>query len=324
VPSGDVRRVASAVRRRSAVACWIAAVALLVAACTSPDGGGARPGSGNAHTPLASPGDGGSPEPTRDEPQPGSVTVAAAGDISENELGDQKATSDLILDEDPDRVLVLGDSQYEKGSLDDFADYYDPTWGRFKDQTSPAPGNHDKYGSSGYEEYFDPPGAWYSFDLGRWHFVSLDSNRPEHNSQLNFLERDLEDDDHLCELAFWHHARWSSGSDHGNTGSAQALWERAVEAGVDLVLTAHEHVYERFDRLDEDGQPAPDGTYQIIVGTGGGEQHDDFFDEPLAGSRARIEQTFGVLFLELNRTSFAGEYKTVDGRVLDRFEGDCR
>ncbi|MFN2488524.1 MAG: metallophosphoesterase [Actinomycetota bacterium] len=252
------------------------------------------------------------------------MTIAAAGDISESEPGGQKATSDLILDEDPDRVLVLGDSQYPAGSLNTLEDYYDPTWGRFKDKTDPAPGNHDKYGSSGYEEYFDPPGPWYSFDLGKWHLVSLDSNHPGHGAQLSFLERDLDTDDHLCDLAYWHHPRWSSGSDHGNITSAQSLWERAVDADVDLVLAAHDHVYERFDRLDEDGRPASDGTYEIVVGTGGAEQHDDFFAEPLTGSRVRLDQLHGVLFLRLRKTSFSGVYRSADGGVLDRFSAECR
>jgi hypothetical protein len=264
-------------------------------------------------------------EPDEGEPRgPKTVTVAAAGDISETEIGDQKATSDLVLGEEPDHVLVLGDAQYEEGSLEDFQDYYDPTWGRFEEKTFAAPGNHDVHDESGYDEYFDLPEAWYSVDVGRWHLISLDSNRPEHRSQINFLERDLAQDGRLCQLAFWHHPRWSSGSDHGSDDSIQPLWERVVAADVDLVLVGHEHVYERFDALDEAGRPAPDGTPQITVGTGGAEQHDDFFDAALPGSTKRIAQTHGVLFLELKRSSFAGEYRNVAGKVLDRFEDQCR
>jgi hypothetical protein len=251
------------------------------------------------------------------------VTIAAAGDISETGIGDQAGTSDLVVDADPDRVLVLGDAQYEDGSLSDFNDYYDPTWGRFKSKSSAAPGNHDEYGSSGYDEYFQPPGPWYSFDLGNWHVVSLDSNRPAHQAQLSFMERDLAADDHLCEIAFWHHPRWSSGSDHGSTSSVDPLWERAVRMGVDIVLAAHDHLYERFARLDVEGNPAPKGTLEIIVGTGGAEQHDDFFAEPLEGSRVRIDQTHGVALLTLREKSFSGGFMRTDGRVLDRFSGAC-
>src|SRR5918997_1285175 len=89
---------------------------------------------------------------------------------------------------------------------------------------------------------------------------------------------------------------WYSGSDHGSDDDIQPLWERVVAADFDLVLVSHEHTYERFEPLNAAGQPAPDGTYQIIVGTGGAEQHDDFFDDPLPGSRMRQEQTHGVLF----------------------------
>jgi hypothetical protein len=311
--------------RRCRPACLIAGLVLLLSACTSQgDGQGAPPDNDNSRTPLRR--NQRTPTPDRDRGgKPArSVTIAAAGDISESELTDQRATSDLVLDEDPDRVLVLGDSQYPNGSPEDFDDYYDPTWGRLKDQTSPAPGNHDKYDSSGYADYFDPPGPWYSFDLGRWHLVSLDSNRPTEDAQLSFLEQDLARDDHVCDLAYWHHPRWSSGSDHGSISSSRSLWERAVAADVDIVLAAHDHLYERFARLDENGQPAPDGTYQLVVGTGGAEQHDDFFAEPLAGSRARLDQIFGVLFLELRKASFSGEFRTVDGEVLDRFRGGCR
>jgi hypothetical protein len=250
--------------------------------------------------------------------------VAAAGDISEAELGDQADTSDLVVEADPDRVLVLGDSQYPDGSSEGFSDYYDRTWGRFEGRTLTAPGNHDKYGPSDYEEYFDPPGPWYSVDAGNWHLVSLDSNQADDEDQHEFLDQDLTNDGHRCELAFWHHARWSSGSDHGSSDAVQPLWKRAVDEGVDLVLTAHDHIYERFARLDRDGRPAADGTVQIVVGTGGAEQHDDFFEDPVTGSKVRIDQEHGVLFLALEESSYSGEYRTVDGRIRDRFDHDCR
>jgi hypothetical protein len=319
------------VRPRRHLRCCIICMALLICACTSPDNGrGASPEPGGNAAPENSP----KPSPDADRTKgpdarkgpstAGTVTVAAAGDISESELGDQRATSDLVLEEKPDRVLVLGDSQYPNGSPEDYSNYYDATWGRFEERTSPAPGNHDQYGSSGYEEYFGPPGPWYSFDLGNWHLVSLDSNHADDEEQHSFMDDDLESDDHLCDLAYWHHPRWSSGSDHGSIGSSQPLWKRAVDSGVDIVLAAHDHVYERFDRLDREGRPAPDGTLQIVVGTGGAEQHDDFFADPVTGSNTRLDQVHGVLFLKLKESSFSGEYTTVDGEVLDRFEDDCR
>jgi len=308
-------------------------MALLLGACTSPERDGTPGRQERAGEPT-------SPEPTpaespaespREQPDPSAtparsrtVTVAAAGDISEAELGDQADTSDLIVEADPDRVLVLGDSQYPDGSAAEFSDYYDRTWGRFEARTLAAPGNHDEYGSSDYEEYFDPPGQWYSVDAGNWHLVSLDSNQADDEEQHEFLDQDLERDDHRCELAFWHHARWSSGSDHGSSDAVQPLWKRAVDSGVDLVLTAHDHIYERFGRLDRDGRPDANGTVQIVVGTGGAEQHDDFFDDPVTGSKVRIDQEFGVLFLTLEETSYSGEFRTVDGRVRDRFGRECR
>jgi acid phosphatase type 7 len=306
---------------------------LLGGACTSPerDGtAGRQEGEAEPTSPEPSPKESPAespreqPDTSGGPPRVRTTTVAAAGDISEAELGDQADTSDLIVEADPDRVLVLGDSQYPDGSAEDFSDYYDRTWGRFESRTLAAPGNHDKYGSSDYEEYFDPPGPWYSVDVGNWHLVSLDSNQADDEDQHEFLDQDLARDDHRCELAFWHHARWSSGSDHGSSDAVQPLWKRAVDSGVDLVLTSHDHTYERFGRLDRDGRPDADGTVQIVVGTGGAEQHDDFFDDPVTGSKVRIDQEFGVLFLALKKSSYSGEFRTVDGRVGDRFGRECR
>lgn len=310
-------------------------VALLLGACTSPEPNETSPRREGAEQPTSpEPSPAKSPAkspaeepdtPTPEEPDAGrTITVAAAGDISEAELGDQADTSDLIVEAGPDRVLVLGDSQYPAGSAKGFSDYYDRTWGRFEARTLAAPGNHDKYGPSDYEEYFDPPGPWYSVDVGDWHLVSLDSNQADDEDQHEFLDHDLATDGHECELVFWHHARWSSGSDHGSSDAVQPLWKRAVDAGVDLVLTAHDHIYERFGRLDRDGRPAADGTVQIVVGTGGAEQHDDFFEDPVTGSKVRIAQKHGVLFLTLEGSSYSGEYRTVDGRIRDRFDHDCR
>jgi hypothetical protein len=307
----------------------IALALVLLGGCTPEEGPSpARPEGAEAPrtTPEPSPAEspGGQPDGPGEPAAGRTITVAAAGDISEAELGDQADTSDLVVEANPDRVLVLGDSQYPDGSLAEFSDLYDRTWGRFESRTLPAPGNHDKYGSSDYEEYFDPPGPWYSVDAGNWHLVSLDSNQADDEDQHEFLDQDLESDDHRCELAFWHQARWSSGSDHGSSDAVQPLWKRAVDSGVDLVLTAHEHVYERFGRLDRDGRRAVDGTVQIVVGTGGGEQHDDFFDDPVTGSKVRVDQEYGVLFLTLKKSSYSGEFQTVDGRILDRFEQECR
>jgi hypothetical protein len=304
-------------------------MALLLGACTSPEPNGTSPrqkGAEERTSPTPSPAESPAERPdTAGESAAGrTITVAAAGDISEAEIGDQAETSDLILEADPDRVLVLGDSQYPDGDSEEFSDYYDRTWGRFEARTLAAPGNHDKYGPSDYEEYFDPPGPWYSVDAGNWHLVSLDSNQADDEDQHEFLDQDLASDGHQCELAFWHHPRWSSGSDHGSTDAVQPLWKRAVDAGVDLVLTAHDHTYERFGRLDRDGRRAAVGTVQIVVGTGGAEQHDDFFDAPVTGSKVRIDQEHGVLFLTLGKSSYSGKYRTVDGRIGDRFDHECR
>lgn len=285
-------------RRAEAVARGITAGVLVVLAVAC-----RAPGTGK----VAPPGGG----PTRTgEP----LKIAAAGDLCE--AGDLvsgcAATADLVERERPDVVLVLGDAQYERGDESDFEEFYDPNWGRFKDITLPAPGNHDKYGRSGYDEYFDKPQHYVS-DLGDWRVLSLDSN--EVDSAEEFAEAELPSKD--IELVFWHHARYSSGSDHGSISAVDPLWDAARDGGACVVLYAHDHVYERGER---------DGVAWFLVGTGGAEQHDDFIErEPVEGSEQAIEQELGVLFMTLEPdASYSFEFKSTDGDVLDSGSGECR
>jgi acid phosphatase type 7 len=242
-----------------------------------------------------------------------SIRIAAAGDLCEagDPVSGCAATADLVEHEEPDVVLVLGDAQYEKGDESDFEEFYDPNWGRFKDITLPAPGNHDKFGRSGYDEYFEKPQHYVS-DLGDWRVLSLDSNDVEGGEE--FAQNELPSSD--TELVFWHHARYSSGTDHGSTSAVDPLWDAARDGGACVVLYAHDHVYERGEKED---------VAWFLVGTGGGEQHDDFIErEPVEGSEEAIGQELGVLFMILKpgaRYSF--EFKSADGDVLDSGSGEC-
>ena len=203
-------------------------------------------------------------------------TVVAAGDIASCTSAGDTRTAAVISRIGPDAVLTLGDDAYPTGSAADFADCYGPTWGRFRSITHPAPGNHEYAtpGASGYFGYFGVR-PYYSFNRGAWHLVSLNSEiaHGARSAQLRWLRRDLERDTHRCELLYWHRPRWSGGA-HGSMADVQPFWRAAADAGVDLVLTGHDHNYQRFVRLGARGRPNRLGVASLVVGTGGASHYD--------------------------------------------------
>ncbi len=252
-------------------------------------------------------------------------TVVAAGDISPPWLGTQKSTSDLVLRLAPTRVLTLGDQQYDTGRLADYRAFYGPTWGRFKTKTAPTPGNHEYYtpGAAGYFSYFGwaagrPGRGYYSFDLGGWHIVSLNSNiaRGWRSPQESWLRANLRATSKRCVLAYWHHPRFSSGASYGNNSTVSAFWTDLYAARADLVLNGHEHHYERFGPQTPVAVGDPRGIREFVVGTGGVRAYP--FGLVRANSQRRITGRYGVLHLTLRPTSYAWKFVAVDGRVLDR------
>jgi hypothetical protein len=252
-----------------------------------------------------------------------SPVVAAAGDIACDPAdpayngGDgtatacrMKATSDLLLGGGWSAVLLLGDNQYEDGALARYQASYDPTWGRVKGLTFPAPGNHEygTAGAAGYFAYFgaaagDPARGYYSFDLGAWHFVVLNSNCAAvggcgpGSAQEQWLAADLAAHPGRCTLAYWHHPRFSSGQ-HGDDPTTQTFWSDLYGAGADVVLSGHDHIYERFAPQDPAGNADPGrGLRQFVVGTGGRNQTP--FATVRPNSAARSSGVFGVLALTL-------------------------
>jgi hypothetical protein len=227
-------------------------------------------------------------------------------------------------------VLTLGDNQYNTGAFRDFRDSYDPTWGRFRGRTYPAPGNHD-YGTGGADGYFDYFGqrahrastGMYSFNLGRWHLVSINTGRGRPtDSQLGWVRRNLANDHHRCELAYWHHPRWSSGHEHGSDPGMSRLWQVLYRAGVDVVLNGHEHNYERFTLLNPAGNPAPgQGIREFVVGTGGRGHYS--LGGGIRGSQRRIDNRFGVLRMVLHPRGYEWRFVAVGGAVLDRGRHSC-
>jgi hypothetical protein len=180
-------------------------------------------------------------------------------------------------------VLALGDEQYETGSLAAFLSSYESSWGAFRRITRPAVGNHEygTPGAAGYFRYFgalagDPTRGWYSYDVGTWHIVVLNSECGDvvggcrrGSPQERWLARDLAAHPARCTMAYWHQPRFSSG-EHGDTPDVAAFWEDLYAAGADVVLAGHDHNYERFAPQRPDGAPdAARGIREFVVGTGG-------------------------------------------------------
>jgi 3',5'-cyclic AMP phosphodiesterase CpdA len=172
-------------------------------------------------------------------------------------------------------VLTLGDHTYPHGRAKEFTDCYGPTWGQFKDRTWPAPGNHEYYTpqAAPYFAYFGERAGrgYYSLDIKGWHIVSLDSNLnpAEHATQIEWLRADLASHPARCTLAFWHHPLYSSGG-HGSIPKMRDAWRLLQDAGAELVLSGHDHDYERFAPQDADNHlDRARGMRQFVVGTGG-------------------------------------------------------
>jgi acid phosphatase type 7 len=257
----------------------------------------------------------------------GEVTVVAAGDIASCSSSGDDETADLVEDVDPDAVLALGDNVYQSGTLQQYRRCYDATWGRFKAKTYPVPGNHDyeTEGAAGYLAYFGeragaPGKTYYSFDLGAWHVVALDTNIDvgAESAQLRWLRSDLEGDDHVCELAFFHHPRWSGGR-HDSQQFVDPLWRLLADEGVDVVLAGHDHNYQRFYKLDAAGRRAEDGIRSFVVGTGGGDRYDT---EDVANRAAASDDVWGVLELTLLPRGYDFEFLPAgDSDFTDSLQG---
>ncbi|MCE3287905.1 MAG: Alkaline phosphatase [Gaiellaceae bacterium] len=273
-------------------------------------------------------------------------TIAAAGDIAcapespafnggtgERNRCRQRATSDLLLARHVG-VLALGDLQYEDGSNARFLESYDASWGRVKAITAPVPGNHEyrTRGATGYFRYFgrsarDPGKGYYSFDLGRWHLVALNSNCAAvagcgaGSPQETWLRADLAASRARCTLAYWHHPRYSSGV-HGSDRSYRAFWQALYDAGADLVLVGHDHDYERFAPQDANGRrDVARGLRQFVVGTGGHSLRTFPRIEP--NSEARDSSTFGVLELTLGAGAYAWRFRPAVGTFTDEGSARC-
>ncbi len=301
--------------------------------------------------------------------------IAAAGDIAcdptstrfNNGLGTkancrQKWTSDLLLASGLSAVLPLGDLQYECGAATGFTASYAPSWGRVKAITYPAVGNHE-YGkscqsndASAYFAYFGPqagptPGGWYSYDIGTWHLIALNSECGYGSGtakvggcgpgspQETWLQQDLAAHSSLCTLAYWHEPRFSSG-EHGDAQAMATIWNDLVAAHVDVVLSGHNHDYERFDPIGttppqppvsgaalsyQDPVLDPNGIREFVVGTGGKNHYGFGSQPPLAGEVVRDPTTYGILKLTLHPSGYDWQFVNDpgSGTFTDSGSGAC-
>lgn len=264
-------------------------------------------------------------------PPSASVVLVGAGDIAVCGDNNDEATAKL-LDNITGTVFTTGDNAYDDGTHREFARCYHPTWGRHKARTRPVAGNHDYEtpDAAGYFDYFgaaagDPTKGYYSYDLGVWHIVALNSNVSMRagSPQDQWLTADLAASTRTCTVALWHHPRFSSGSRHGNDARSQAVWEALSNAGAELILVGHEHNYERFAPQTATGvADSARGVRQIVVGTGGRGFYP--FGTPLPTSEVRNNDTFGVLKLTLSDGSYAWEFVPVAGKTFsDSGSGTC-
>ncbi len=286
-----------------------------------------------------------------------SYTAAAVGDIA-CPAGDttnscqQLATETLAKAQNPDAVFVLGDNQYNAGLFSEYTSpgAYNDTWGVFgcalcinpNPIVHPVPGNHEYAASStaaGYFQYFGAlagpsptpsnPEGYYSFNVGTWHIVALNSNCSDSGgcvdgvdgnttlAQTQWLQSDLAANPSSCVLAMWHHPRFSWGFASDSTGVGP-LWNVLYNAHADIILNAHDHVYERFTQQDPSGNPTPQGIREFVVGTGG---ESLFTLNKAANLEASDNKDFGVLVLTLHPSSYDWKFVATSGQVIDSGTG---
>jgi hypothetical protein len=255
----------------------------------------------------------------------GDPVLAAAGDIADCTSLNDEATAALLGTMPGATVAPLGDNAYPNGSDQDYQNCYNPSWGLYKAQTLPTTGNHEynTAGASGYFNYFgaaagDPTKGYYSYDLGTWHVVVLNSNCTQvggcsaTSPQGQWLKADLAAHPNACTLAYWHAPRFSSSQ---TSTPYAAFWNALYKANAEVVLNGHMHNYERFAEQSPGGVAKPGrGIREFVVGTGG----EDLvpFTTIRANSEVRDASTYGVLKLTLHAGSYDWQFVPVVGQTF--------
>jgi hypothetical protein len=269
-------------------------------------------------------------------PPPTDPVLVGAGDIASCSSTGDEATA-MLLDNIAGTVVTLGDNVYDNGTAAEYTNCYGPSWGRHKSRTKPTPGNHEynTANASGYYGYFgslagDPSKGYYSYNLGNWHIIVLNSNSDcstiscaTGSAQEQWLRADLAANQTVCTLAYWHHPRFNSGAGHGNDVNVAPFWTALYDLNADVILNGHEHVYERF--APQSPSAVADnarGIRQFTVGTGGRSHYTFGTIQP--NSQARDGNTYGVLKLTLHATSYDWQFVPVAGGTFtDSGTGLC-
>lgn len=260
--------------------------------------------------------------------------VVAAGDLCPaGSPGHCAETYQTALSLVPYAVLTLGDNQYNTGTLDEFMGSYDKAWGGLKSITYPQPGNHEwESGLVGYRAYFNDQrfytdgNPWYSYDLGDWHIVSLDSECAKIGGcnagapENTWLANDLAADTHACTLAYFHRPLFASTTTGYGTSKVRPLWKLLVADGTELLLNGHRHNYERFAAQDELGNATPNGMVEFIIGTGG--KSLNAFGIIASNSVARV-RAYGVGDFMLDPGAWSMQFIDTSGTTLDSAAGTC-
>lgn len=251
------------------------------------------------------------------------AVLVGAGDIADCGTKGDEATAKL-LDDTSGVVFTLGDNAYPSGTASEFSDCYDPSWGRHKGRTYPSVGNneYETAGASGYFGYFgtkagDAGKGYYSYEIGSWHVVVLNSNCSEvscavGSRQERWLRSDLAANRATCTLAYWHHPLFSAG---GNTPEVAPFWEALYAADAEVVINGHVHAYERFIPQRPDGTvDRQSGIREFVVGTGGAGLNP--LKYPKANSSAQNTGAHGVLKITLQSANYGWDFVPVAGKTF--------
>ncbi len=287
-------------------------------------------GVGSATITATSEGQSGTSAITVTNVAPASYVLVGAGDIAICGNPNHEATA-LLLDALPGTVFTAGDNVYDTGSAEEFANCYDPSWGRHKARTRPAPGNndYDTPGAAGYFGYFgaaagDPTKGYYSYDLGDWHIVVLNSNiaRSVGSAQEQWLRADLAASTKQCQVAIWHHPLFTTSTGRITNTSIKPLWDALYGAGVELVVNGHDHSYQRYAPQTPNGVLDPAGIRQITAGTGGRSLYG--FGPEASNVEVRNNVTHGVLQLTLRSGGYEWQFVPIAGQAFtDAGSGTC-
>ena len=271
------------------------------------------------------------------------VTAVVAGDIAckppyetYEDHCEHADVAALARSLNPDVVLIPGDVQYDGGKIGEFRRSFDLSWGKLEAPLRPTPGNHE-YRVAGARDYFDyfemqsggwRPPPWYAFNLGYWRFIAINSNCEDgrvdcgpQSEQEQWLRANLAAEPFRCTLAYWHHPRYSSGF-HGSDPRTASIWRTLDQAGAELVLTGHDHHYERFEPQDENGQRTDSGMREFVVGTGGSAL--SVVREPRVPHTVYAQnREFGVLRLRLHGDVYTWRFIGLNGKTMDEGIGAC-